>query len=756
MTPRRLPSRWIAALSLTGAACGGPTPAPPAPPPAATSAARAPAPAERPARWLDVGGVTSLGPELPEGRMVLLAGRRALARPDGSLALAAPTDDQLVELAWVPLAGGKGVLVGRTPARVLRFDDPLGPGTELARGVSGPLGTMPGAVVVLTHAGHVGAPRVLDVSTGATREWRGPLPPSSLAFVDEQRGAGVFPGVGLATTTDAGATWKTGESSPHTARQMFAVELVPAPRGRELYARFSHLREHIRRVDLPSGSVLDGAPPELPATAPPLVRWIAWTGAHPLLAVAEHGIDLGDGTAVVGLHGAVAHVDLATANVRALALYEPEPMANPAPCQGVRAQGHVVLACAAEQSFSRSGTQPQMVVFRARVSATGLELGAPVLTLREPRDVRTSPSGGLLLTGACDDREAKVAACVLQPDGTFRPSSPAGSLELDALAGPTASGELVRAAGEGPQGALLAGRAVSLEVARGDGPWSSLGETGLLASGGAPLDGRVEESADGGRWLVWWSGDETRVAHQGADGQLVTQHVRGAKWASFRGGRAAWLRSDRSPPTLSVTHDAGRTLHDVPAAIDPDPDASLLVSHAGLRLGRWARIGWGPGEAPSASRPDEGAPAAAPTLAKATLRCSTKRATERGGRALEAPITLSALPAGTRVFDFPRWGARGSLRLEGPPEGPAKRWIVRFRDELSLGAPERTVSLPAPTPVFVDRAPQTTVLEAHARRERALVAVQAGRAPVARARRRREGDRALTRRDGSSGARVAP
>src|SRR5262245_8881537 len=130
--------RSMAPASLIGlaAACGGaPLPTPPsvrldvAPPPVAV-------PPPLPARWVESGGATLVGPVLSgsDGTLVLLGGRRALVRGDGSLEPEkARAPEPLEEIVEVPGPGGRTRLVGRSGHGVFRFDDPLGAPVALAR-----------------------------------------------------------------------------------------------------------------------------------------------------------------------------------------------------------------------------------------------------------------------------------------------------------------------------------------------------------------------------------------------------------------------------------------------------------------------------------------------------------------------------------------------------------------------------------------------------------------------------------------------
>lgn len=128
--------------------------------------------------------------------------------PDDTVALERTgTALQIDEAALVPTSGGD-VLVARSGAQLLRFDDPLGPAismAELELGVTihGP-----------TFGGlFVGDPaELLDVPSGIARstERFGALEPLAVTFLDATRAAAWFQ-IGAFTTTDGGKSWAAAE-----------------------------------------------------------------------------------------------------------------------------------------------------------------------------------------------------------------------------------------------------------------------------------------------------------------------------------------------------------------------------------------------------------------------------------------------------------------------------------------------------------------------------------------------------------------
>ena len=114
--------------ALLASACSGE----PLPPPAVVHTAEPPpppppAPPLAPARWIEGGGATLVGPVIGDATLVLLGGRRALVGKDGVVTgEKAPCPEPLMELVEVPTPGGAR-LVGRGQLGIYRFDDPLGP-----------------------------------------------------------------------------------------------------------------------------------------------------------------------------------------------------------------------------------------------------------------------------------------------------------------------------------------------------------------------------------------------------------------------------------------------------------------------------------------------------------------------------------------------------------------------------------------------------------------------------------------------------
>src|SRR6185437_17124626 len=289
------------------AACSG---APPPPSPTArvdTAPASPPIPPSAAARWIESNGCTLVGPALPGGTLVLLGGRRALVREDGSLEVEkTPAPELLCGLVEVP-SGARTVLVGHGAHGVYRFDDPLGAAVTLARSPEGVahIGAGPSRVAVWTRGSDL--PRFLDVATGAERSLPGlPDPPArALLFTDERRGAAVFEAVGLAVTGDGGATWRLAtEAVPYDALRVGGLRR----RGGEVRA-FADADGPDGVVDIGGARLGAGEPERPPASEPPLLHWIRVTWRDPLEAAAASGFEWPAGGALVASHGLLARVD---------------------------------------------------------------------------------------------------------------------------------------------------------------------------------------------------------------------------------------------------------------------------------------------------------------------------------------------------------------------------------------------------------------------------------------------------------------
>lgn len=222
--------------------------------------------------------------------------------PDDTVALERTgTALQIDEAALVPTPGGD-VLVARSGAQLLRFDDPLGPAismAELELGVTihGP-----------TFGGlFVGDPaELLDVPSGIARstERFGALEPLAVTFLDATRAAAWFQ-IGAFTTTDGGKSWAAAEGGKPGVAKATMLATFGGVTG------YGGVAGGERLVAIPSAT----------DRAPRTAAWIALTGADPLRVAAERGMPdpafaRGQAPAAYVAHrGTLARVDLRTGAV---------------------------------------------------------------------------------------------------------------------------------------------------------------------------------------------------------------------------------------------------------------------------------------------------------------------------------------------------------------------------------------------------------------------------------------------------------
>ena len=129
------------------------------------------------ARWLQTGGATKIGAVLSEGTLVLMGGRRALVRADGSVVpekAAAP--EPLANLTVAATRSGPRIL-GVGYGGLYRMDEALGAATLIASLPPDPnrLGVHPprvvggpGFVELWVGGKQEGQPEFVDVETGKT------------------------------------------------------------------------------------------------------------------------------------------------------------------------------------------------------------------------------------------------------------------------------------------------------------------------------------------------------------------------------------------------------------------------------------------------------------------------------------------------------------------------------------------------------------------------------------------------------------
>jgi hypothetical protein len=739
MSLRRIAPALLGPLAL---ACAGA----PLPPPGRVHAEVGPSspvvPVPLPARWIQSGGATSVGPAVPGGTLVLLGGRRAVVHPDGTLeGERAPAPEPLAEIAEVP---GKEVgprLVGRGEHGVYRFDDPLGAPVALALSQQriARIGAGPGVVAVWTSGSDL--PRFVDVESGREQAVPGlPAPPLvALAFADRQRGAGVFEAVGLAITGDGGATWRpAGETSPGEALRVSGLRR----RGGGLYA-YAFADGPEGAIDLASARLGPLSPQRPQPDESRLLRWIRVTGRDPLEAVASGGLDLPGGAyALVASHGLLARVD-----PRSGAVDEIVDLARTkwvSPCGAGRAGQTAFVACALSDDVSRDLFDPFGVV-EVPLADKALPAGRPDLVRNGEAELRVSPSGGAMLLAPCATGDLG-SGCVRQPDGRWKTISIAGELAERGV-GPLADGRLAflrglsdsdeappaeAASPPAPEGPEARTRSLHVAVVGADGKEHALGPIGFSPSRGyVRVQSPIEEDLDHTLRFVVEDGDGpfAVAASLGKEGAQV-HRIPDATAARLRAGRGIAVGEGRVLASL----DGGASWSPIPAppavleaatmaATSYDEPGQLEVSELGAKVGSVLRLGWSPPDAAA----DGAGPVEAPRSPSAAtllgpreptsgrpepwLTCTAQGpvpgvaplAEGKDARALLAakPTRSPAVRHELAVWSSSRAGMLDAVALldeEGPssPGGGPSSWTFRWHDPQEIGGKVRSASIPAP------------------------------------------------------------
>ncbi|APR88008.1 hypothetical protein A7982_13357 [Minicystis rosea] len=725
-----------------GASCAE---APPPPPTVAKSEPTAPVaavPPPMPARWVESAGTTTIGPQIGRDTLVLLGGRRALVLPDGTVQIErVPTPEALLDIALVPIAGGTR-LVGRGVHDVYRFDDPLGAPVLLTRSEAAlvRLGTAPGAVAL--WSARYDLPRFIDVETGNERPLKGlPDPPlRAISFLDAQRGAGVFEAVGLAVTTDGGATWRA--SAGGTARESLAVSGLRR-RGDTLRA-FGFADGPDAAIDLDRAHLGAMEPPAAAASDPLLLRWIRASGRDPLEAAASAGLELptGNGGALIASHGMIARIDARTGVIGELVEIS---RGKWVPCSAGRAASTAWVACTLPDTAGTPGSDvPTRIhlfdpfgVFHVPLGEPKLAPDRPVFVRNGDADLRVSASGGVLLTGQCATDDVGQA-CVRQPDGKWKSIN--ANVELTERGpGPLADGRVAFLRGlfdgDDEGGAAApgddddAGPVKRLHVALlgPNGKEHALAPIPLVASRGyVHVQSPIEEDTDHALHFVIEDGDGpfSVVVPPTRETPTLTR-IPDAAEARLHAGRGLAVGENHVLATL----DNGTTWNEVPTtpaaleaaraiATGAEGPETFSVSDIGARLGPVLRLGWGPSDSvASADAPPAPAPLAslaapaAPPASELVLVCASTGPSPgvppllgmADAKALlvgkPAPAT-SAKPAPKR--DTSIWAARiNALETVAMVEedAPDKKgsgpivWTLRWHDPREIGGKVRTATV---------------------------------------------------------------
>jgi hypothetical protein len=749
-------ARVFLVLSLLGASAAACASAPPPKPkpiakPQPVAKAPPPPPPLAPSRWARAGGATTMGPAVEGGTLVLVGGRRALVAKDGSVrAETEPSPELLHEIIEVPTESGARRLVARGTNGIYRLEDPLGAVRPLVRSESElvAIGAAAGMVAVWTY-GH-DMPRFVDVETGRTRSIATlpALPMRAVAFRNAKEGAGIFDGVGLATTSDGGATWK---------------RVSEAVRGDALWVNGVRLRDGALRafvfeegrdapIDAAKASLgrLEEGPAE--AAKSPLLRWIRATHRDPLSVAVSAGVELPGGGALVASHGVVARVDTTTGLVTAAEEFAHGP--GMTSCTVGRAGKDALVACALSADNKGDYTDPYGVL-RVPLDAPDLKLEPPVLVRNGEAELRTSTSGGAMLMSPCSSEE-DGEVCVRQPDGKWITLRSDVSLH-DRAAGPLADGRVAflrnmfegdtpedhprnedeeaeraeaeaeaEAEGEGREQEVPEARRLYVAALDTSGKEERIATLAFRPLGDLRVASPLEEGEDRALHMLF-SDDEGLYAVAQPKGQvaLTPARLQGMAGARMRAGRGAALGEER----VQATTDGGKTWHDVqlPEAMRQGlPDLASLVedtelfgvSEVGALFDQRVRIGWGtpaPGAEPKEARFDTtlgAVTASAASGPERVLTCTSEAASVQGTPPLSSSNQVPALlgkkgpaPKGTRRAVLTAPMAKNGLmdavaffEEEGSdkPGTPPAKWTMSWHDATEIGGKPRQLTLTPP------------------------------------------------------------
>lgn len=654
-----------------------------------------------PARWVDSSGGTLIGPKLAEGTLVLLGGRRAILTKDGALRVeTTPAPAGLHEIIQVPNAKGELKLVGRSSRGIYRFDDPLGAAVEIARSETliDHIGSGPGLVAVWDFQSYV--PRFIDLDTGKQRPLAGlpALPARAMAFRSAKEGAATFEAAGLAVTTDGGASWRViDERGARDALRVTGIRL-----DQETLKAFVYSNGPSAAVDV-AGAKLDAMKDEaIPRDEAPLLKWIRLTERDPLEAAAASGVEASGGAAIIASHGLVARVDTKTGAIGDLREFAKG--FGLAPCALSRAGRSAWVACTLSEDESNSDFSDPFGVFRVDTASASLTADHPVLRRSGEAEVRTSPSGGLMLLSACTpDDEGDV--CVKQPDGSWNTLSVKADLWRSGV-GPLADGRVafVRGLEEGDEPADDADGAQIEKGEPADAPppkdrpyivavdrsgkerrlttiATERGERTLRAQTGIEEDEdhtlRFVLADDEGVYAV--------VQHPESEG-AAPQRIAQAATARIHAGRGLAIGEGR----VLASMDGGSSWAEAPAPARVrealmelnfgalEEPGQLMISEIGAKVDTQLRLGWGQADAVTEARAADPLTTltrdkAAPATPERTVSCTTSGAAQvtpvLNGTYEAASLLFKGKPPLTKApIVAPPKGAQGAPAAQAKPK----------------------------------------------------------------------------------------
>lgn len=731
----------LVALFLT--AC--PPPPPPPPPkvaPPTPTATEAPPPPLAPSRWIESKGNTIVGPQTADGTLCLLGGRRVLVAKDGTAkneTVRAP--EGLVGITEVVTASGARKLVAYSEHAVYRLDDVLGEPKTLARaeGEIWRVSSGPGVVAVWDFDSDM--PRFIDVETGQLKTLPNmpAVPANGLAFRNAKEGAAIFEAVGLALTTDGGATWKpAGETNKGDATRTSEIRL----QGDNVYAKVGYNRSEVP-IDFAAGKLGTAVEAQVPHDEAPLLKWIRRTERDPLGEAALSGVLLPSGEALVAAGGLLARVDLKSGLPTEVIEVSPDESRS---CTIARAGETAWLGCSLPESEGGDDLYEPFGVFK--ISLTGkIAPERPVVKRSGDAELRTSPSGGVMMLGGCGSEGTRDELCVRQPDGkwsTVRPSVD----PYERGAGPLSDGRVVYIRGlwegedppedvatpprteETPEGENLQTRVAWLVAMDAQGKEKTLATIALNPGSELTMRSYFQEGEDKRIHGVVFNeeGPSVVIASQSKQ-QVDLQKVQGASAVKLVGNFGVAFGEDK----LLGTTDGGATWAEIPAPKKVTAmfggfgeeggyygggyvDDYLQVSDAGIKAEGYVRVGWGASDPLPEDRELTGGialqrPPAPPSAGPERGPICTTDGAGSGAAPLNSQYQVQdffvkGTPAkGTKRKASAASGGRygmldpiGAMTIEGPEKAgalPAK-WTFYWMDPTEIGAKAKSVSGAAP------------------------------------------------------------
>jgi hypothetical protein len=684
-----------------------------------------------PARWIDSSGSTLKGPTLAGGTLVLLGGRRALIAKDGTTKIeTAPTPEGLMGIIEIPNARGERRLVGHGLHTIYRFDDPLGPPVALARSdvQIDHIGAGPGLVAVWDFQSF--SPRFIDVETGQPKPLPNLplLPLRAVAFRNAQEGAGAFEAAGLAITTDGGASWRLAGDA---AQGRDALRITGLRLSGDAVRAFVYSNGADAAVDLGQARLDRLVDTPEPSGEIPLLHWIRVTERDPLDVAAASGVESPAGGALIASHGLLARVDTKTGAL--FDLVEFSKGYGLGACEVGRAGSAAWLGCILSEDGERGGFVDPFALLRVPLSPPKLTPEPPSIRVAGEVPVRMSPSGGILLFGACQAGD-EGEACVRQPDGSWATFAVNADL-VEHGAGPLADGRLalVRGLDEGdltegePGGPAAAERDWSPSIVTVDKSGAER-RLATLSFTDRPTPrltvvSPIEEDEDRTLRFVLSDADGAFYAvvqPAGREG-VSPQRIPRVAYARIHGGRGLAVGEGKVVASVdgggtwadvAMPERARRALTDLGTSFFDEPGA-FMVSEVGAKLDTQLRVGWGPGEpAPEPKIPEPTAKLAArplPALGpEKVLTCSSAAGAAPGEPPLSGPTEIVNLfydgkppksAKGKRVnLSTASTGRAGMLDpiavLEeqgSDKQGELpKTWSIRWMDPAEVGAKPRS------------------------------------------------------------------